>query len=1193
MLIKDLFERDISRPINGVVKADQLDDASVWQELDEFVITRELNGHIRKFFASYLDAVDNHHTADLCGKIGVWISGFFGSGKSHFLKVLSYLLRNQEVSVGGQSKKAVEFFDSKVNDAMLLADIKRAVAVHTDVILFNIDSKASHKGGRDAILQVFLKVLNEMQGYSPDHPHIAHMERYLDEKHLLAKFKDAFHAATGSDWEKERDAYEFNRDQVIQAFMEATGQSDQSATQWIDNAEAHFSLTVENFCKWVKGYLDSKGSDRRLIFLVDEIGQFIGTDSHLMLNLQTITEELGVTCRGRAWIVVTSQEDIDAVLGEMNPHKSNDFSKITGRFQTRLSLSSANVDEVIRFRLLAKSPDAEPELATLYRQKGDILRNQLTFGQVGMALRGYKDAEDFSRNYPLVPYQFTLLQKIFESIRKSGATGLHLARGERSILDAVQSALKTVARQEVGILVPLYHFYPAIENFLDTSVKQTIEQAKERVLEDFDIEVLKVLFLIRYVEEVKGTVDNLVGLCIDSVDTDRVALRRKIEDSLARLEKETLIARSGENYFFLTHLEQDINREIKHTELSGSEEAELLGTLIFHDVLGDQRKYRYSANKMDFDFNRRCDGRPIGNELQGSLLVSVITPLSDDYEVYQDDGKCKLESVVEGGILLVRLGADNALGDELRIYKKTEKYLARKIDGTQPEQTKKILSSIADDNRQRRVRLTGSLDRLLVEASYFANGVLLSIKAGDAKKALEEAMEYLVKNTFTKMRLLARLLPDDQIREEIAATLRNHNISHVQTDLHGEQTNGPALKDIRSYVDLCSKTSRQIVLFDMIQNRYARRPYGWPEMETALLVAQLMVLGEISLVMDGAALPCNYDHAYGPLTTTNKWRKITVIQKKTSDPQSVRDARTLGQKVFAEMGPEGEEALFNFLKGKLEIWQKRLEQHKSLADTGHYPGADAITDTITAIRPLIGERESFKFIERFNALKNDLPKIAENFQNIDHFYTRQCPAWERLRQANARFELNALELQRDEKAAAALKRIKEILTSKSPYGVIKEADGLIQTVEAVNKTLVQRRRDEALKTVGQRQTDLRRELDGVKADDDLRAQCLKPLEALQQQVAQQESLAHISQAEQEAVRAFDEALSKISAWQAAAAKQGETDNKPAAKPLRVIKPAELATQSYLETDADIEAFLEALGKALKAAISEHNRIQIR
>ena len=94
-----------------------------------------------------------------------------------------------------------------------------------------------------------------------------------------------------------------------------------------------------------------------------------------------------------------------------------------------------------------------------------------------MTFRPYRDGEDFVKNYPFAPYQFQLVQKIFEAIRKAGATGLHLSRGERSILDAFQYAGKAVANQEVGVLVPLYEFYPSIESFLDTAVKRTIDQA--------------------------------------------------------------------------------------------------------------------------------------------------------------------------------------------------------------------------------------------------------------------------------------------------------------------------------------------------------------------------------------------------------------------------------------------------------------------------------------------------------------------------------------------------------------------------------------------------------------------------------------------------------------------------------------------------------------------------------------------
>ena len=215
----------------------------------------------------------------------------------------------------------------------------------------------------------------------------------------------------------------------------------------------------------------------------------------------------------------------------------------------------------------------------------------------------------------------------------------------------------------------------------------------------------------------KGNVDNLVTLCLDQIDGDRLAMRRRIEESLGRLEKETLISRSGDNYFFLTNEERDINKEIKQVNLSSGDQAKLQGEIIFEDVLKGQRKHRFSANKMDFEFNRLCDLFPIGNQKDGALLVSVISPLADDYENY-DKGKAILESSADRGQVLIRLGNDESLGRELRTYLQTEKYLSRKNDGTLSESTKRILRDRAQDNRKRRERLTTLLGEMLAAAEY-------------------------------------------------------------------------------------------------------------------------------------------------------------------------------------------------------------------------------------------------------------------------------------------------------------------------------------------------------------------------------------------------------------------------------------------------------------------------------------------
>jgi hypothetical protein len=1200
MLIKNLFERDIFRPINGVVKADQLDDSSVWQELDEFVITRELDQHFRKFITWYLEAVDQGKNPDTTGKMGIWISGFFGSGKSHFLKVLSYLLRNRTHTHNGESKQAVDFFESKVKDAMLFGDIKRAVLANTDVILFNIDSKADHGSttGRDLILRVFLKVLNELQGYSGDHPHIAHMERHLESKGKLDAFHTAYEKHTGHVWVTERDAYQFNRDEVVKALSETLGQSQAAAEKWIDGAEDNFALSVENFCKWVKDYLDSKGPQHRVVFLADEVGQFIGTDSHLMLNLQTITEELGTICRRRAWVVVTSQEDMDAVLGDMSKTKKQDFSKIQGRFFPPLSLSSANVDEVIQSRLLAKLPEVKGELEAEFNAKGDILKNQLTFKNCGMTFRPFKDGEDFVKNYPFAPYQFQLVQKIFESIRKAGATGMHLARGERSMLDAFQSAAKTVSMNEVGLLVPLYDFYPSIESFLDTAVKKTIDQAETNPsLEPFDIQLLQVLFLIRYVDEMKGNVDNLVTLCLDQIDGDRLSLRRRIEESLDRLQGETLISRSGDNYFFLTNEERDINKEIKQVDLSSGDEAKLEGELIFEDVLKGQRKHRFSANKMDFDFNRRCDQFHIGSQKDGALLVSVITPLADEYE-FCDKGKAILESTTEGGNVLIRLGNNESLGRELRIFLQTAKYLSRKNDGTLSESTNRILRDSAEENRKRRERLANLLGEMLAAAEYFVAGQPLKLKASSPLAALDEAMEYLIQNTFSKMSYLKRLTAEPL--KEVQAVLRSNDIAKENLLVQTGENNPEALEELRSYLQLCSMKSQQVVLHDMLEKRYSLRPYGWPEDEVLLLVARLIVLSEINLVIDSTLLPI--EKVYEAITTPAKQRKIVIRKRETSDPKAIQNARSLGKDLFAEMGPDGEDGLTTFLQTKLKDWHSTLGGYKQLADTGNYPGGDEITQGLTLISPLIADKESRKFIERFNTLKNDLLDVADHFHDLEHFYDHQKPTWEKLRKAHVAFQLNRLELEKDSQAGPALQRMHEILSAKSPFGLIKDADALINTVNAVNSSLLIGRRTQATAKIDAHIATLNKDVAAAQGEAGLRSACLKPLETLKEQVQKEESLAHITQAEGEAVKEFDAAVGRIEDFIREFAKQSKPKDDgsgklqpptPMIRKQRVVKPADIMKATYLETSGDVNDFLDTLRQELEKAIANNERIQIR
>ena len=417
MMIRDMFADDINRKINGVIKVDQAADDVIEQELNEYVITRELKKHFITFFNYYGDAFDQP-TADM----GVWISGFFGSGKSHFLKILSYLLENKEVN----GKKALEYFtdDNKIADAMVLADMRLAasVAANTDVVLFNIDSKSEMTGkqSKDAIVSVFLKVFNEMQGFCGSIPFLADLERTLSEAGRYEEFKEKFAADFGKPWDTSRHKFDFIQDNIVDVLDDMGFMSEAAARNWCEKATESYQISIEDFAKLVKEYIDRKGNNHHVVFLVDEIGQYIGDDSKLMLNLQTVTEDLGTACQGKAWVVVTSQQDIDAIAKDMGL-RSNDFSKIQGRFDTRLSLSSANVDEVIKKRILAKKPTPEQTLTLLYEQKVTIIKNLIVFND-GVEKKLYAGDKDFAAVYPFVPYQFNLLASVLTSIRTHGAS---------------------------------------------------------------------------------------------------------------------------------------------------------------------------------------------------------------------------------------------------------------------------------------------------------------------------------------------------------------------------------------------------------------------------------------------------------------------------------------------------------------------------------------------------------------------------------------------------------------------------------------------------------------------------------------------------------------------------------------------------------------------------------------------------
>ena len=985
MLIKEMFEKEIDRDIQGVIIVGQSEAENVAQELDEYVVTKELQKHFADFFSAYKKGI-----AGTTPKMGVWISGFFGSGKSHFLKILSYLLANKSVG----DKKAIDYFadDSltegkpKIVDQMVLADMKLAADTDTDIVLFNIDAKSdsNSKQNKDAIVNVFLKVFNEMQGFCGAMPFLADLERKLTEEGQYNEFKQEFEEVYGEAWEDSRQDFDFIQDDVVEVLTGMDFMSEAAARNWCEKAAEPYQISIEDFAKRVKAYIDRKGNNHHVVFLVDEIGQYIGEDSKLMLNLQTVTEELGKECMGKAWVIVTSQQDIDSVTKV----KGNDFSKIQGRFDTRLSLSSANVDEVIKKRILEKKETPAQTLRLLYGQKTTIIKNLITFND-GVEKKLYADENDFACVYPFVPYQFNLLASVLTSIRTHGASGKHLSEGERSMLAMFKESAMEYKECEVGTIIPFHAFYDALENFLDHSHRGVIIRAyendminpehKEKV---FAVDVLKVLFMIKYVDKVVvANIDNITSLMAKGIDDDRIALKGKVEDALKVLMRQNLVQKNGDIYLFLTDEEQEINREIESQSVEMAEIINKVSEMIYEDIFTD-KKYKYPAfnGRYSFNFNQIVDDRPYKPTQNFDIGVRILTPASD----YGTDETTLRMVSGQGREVLVVLPDDRAFMDEIQRYLKIEKYL-RLNTSSALSKYESIKEAKRLEMRERNANAKLFLTESLKDAVIYVNGDRAQINVKEVSARINEALGRLVKTVYHKLDYIDAAMGEDEIRKLLKTS------NQIALNLEGgTEPNIHALDDVLQYV---AGNSRMHVKTSMksIKDRFMKAPYGFVEDDVQWLVAKLFKRGELSFFVNGASVTMmnkDVEEIINYITKKAFVEKLMMEERVRVQDKDKKVVRDILKELFHTSSPsDDEDAVMNYFISFANKLITELRVMKKDYDRAKYPGLKVIEEGIRIMSDIVQIQSPVEFFQTVSKKQDDLFDFAEDYEPIKAFFT--------------------------------------------------------------------------------------------------------------------------------------------------------------------------------------------------------------
>ncbi|MDA1276810.1 MAG: BREX system P-loop protein BrxC [Verrucomicrobia bacterium] len=821
MKIHELFLKPVDRPIDGVIKAD--DSRNLQVELEEYVVTRDV--------ARGLGVLTERYLTDLTAN-GVWISGFFGSGKSHLLKILSLILDGSPLSNGLHPADIVL---PKIDDELVKADLRKATAIPSRSILFNIDQKFDGIGGDHSapILEVFVKVLNELQGYFGKQGYIARFEHDLDVRGDFGPFKETYLRVNGSDWEKDREAIATARKAAFaKAYATHFGVAETEASTLMRQVREDYRVSIESFAQMVKDYISRQPPGFRLNFFVDEVGQFIGQDSKLMLNLQTVAETLGTVCNGRAWIFVTSQADLEGVLGSFKGLAAQDITKIMGRFKTQLTLASADVREVIQKRLLAKQED-EPEVLTeIYDREKDNFQTLYRFGDNSINLHGWRGSDEFCGFYPFHTYQFDLFQIAIQQLSKHGVfTGKYLSVGERSMLAVFQEVAKTVRNQDVGHLATFDLMYDGISASIRGDMQTSIKMAESRLGDGLPIRILKSLFLLKWVREFKATARNIAILLIDRPNIDIRAHEKAVREALALLESQSYLQRNADLFEFLTDTEKDIEVEIKNTEIDDSQVADLLSKVLFADVLRDP-KIRYEGNGQDYAYGRKLDDALIGRE--ADIALNIITTEHPNHTnastlAAQNTGKAELLAV---------LPADTTLSDQARLFLKTQKYIQQN-PSSGDESRKAILDQRGQQNSIRRSAMQEVASGFLSKAPLYLNGSRLdTVGEGDARNRFAKACQELISFSFPSLRMLKGAYDEATLSEALLA----------QDDLltSGTQAPSEAEQEILTYV-MRNQNSGERTSLEEIVRIFGRRNYGWYPMAVLTLVSRLFRMGKVEL----------------------------------------------------------------------------------------------------------------------------------------------------------------------------------------------------------------------------------------------------------------------------------------------------------------------------------------------------------
>lgn len=835
MKVKELLAIEIPDEIKNVIDVQNLDENAVESEISEYIVTEKLAEHFSTLIEAY---------KSLQKETGIWISGFYGSGKSYFAKIFGHLLGNKSIKGTQFSERFIGRLQGLHDVSILENEVKSLSRYKTHVVYLDIGKAATDvKGGLSyTLFKSFLKSL----GFSTDK--FGYMEFYLYLNDEYDSFKKEVKKLNGKEW-PELKKNRFAVPKVVEDLLN-TGFSNKYNRESIKNLEETIkAFSPDILAEELEKYLTKNGTDR-VVFIMDEVSEAISINKINLLDLQAISESLSGIGSGRIWTIACAQEKLDAVVTNASID-FNELSKVQDRFKTRIHLSSEDVNEVIEKRLLNKSPEGSSYLDELFsRNEGTIA--DISNLQNSTINTKTENAQEFVACYPFYKYQFFLMANFLFKVNKmvkSGGT-------ERGMIIAFHGVMKNIKDENADTFVSAWQLNDEGQKNPDSELirkygKASVVYKNEKI--GFDgSQILKVINFLNESVDVDATLDNITKTLISDISR-YYEIKPEVETSVELLESKNLIINKQGKYSISSDVEAKLLEEkrTKHiqTHLRKRYINERLKELSF---LSRVRVVSYKDNKFNISIEDEDE-----NEILSSKNSYIKLGLSnilniENKDEFIEEQKYKLQ-LKENSVLIIpnidQISQINSMVTDILQYKDMEGYYGSDSD----ERVKDVINDFRKNRQEKENKILK-----LLETAY-TNGILIqgysekNLNSDNCNSIIESSLQETISNTFTD--LLPASLNED-LSKKLLKQYEDKKLKSMFSESEFEFFDnagtfiGSRLKVIEELTNLCSKYQSG----SDIEDNFKGPTYGWTYGTINVALAVLMRAGNLKIKAEGVEI---------------------------------------------------------------------------------------------------------------------------------------------------------------------------------------------------------------------------------------------------------------------------------------------------------------------------------------------------